>query len=71
MFWRDEPQVERIVTLLLTPDQAERLAVAVDQGKLHLALRGYTDSELVVTSGANIEKVMSAFTTEAPSLPPS
>ncbi len=55
---KDSPQPERVVTLLVSPDQAEALAVATTQGKLHLALRGYGDNGYVPTSGSNVRKVM-------------
>ncbi len=55
---KDQPQPERVVTLLVSPDQAERLAVASTQGKLQLALRGYGDNAYVPTSGSNVRKVM-------------
>jgi pilus assembly protein CpaB len=55
---KDQPQPERVVTLLVSPDQAERLAVASTQGKLQLALRGYGDNAYVPTSGSDVHKVM-------------
>lgn len=63
---KDNPQPERVVTLLVTPEEAERLAVAATQGKLHLALRGYGDDAVVPTAGSDVSKVMSAYSTEVP-----
>jgi pilus assembly protein CpaB len=63
---KDQPQPERVVTLMVTPEEAERLALAEGQGKLHLALRNYADNDLVATGGANLQKVMNAFTLDAP-----
>jgi len=63
---KDNPQPERVVTLEVTPDQAEALAVASTQGKLHLALRSYGDNSVVATSGSDVHKVMSAYSTELP-----
>jgi pilus assembly protein CpaB len=63
---KDQPQPERVVTLLVSPDQAERLAVASTQGKLHLALRGYGDNDFVPTSGADVHKVMGEAPPPAP-----
>ena len=40
-----------VATLLVTPEQSERLALASTQGKLLLTLRSQTDSEEVVTEG--------------------
>ncbi len=53
---KDNPQPERVVTLLVTPEEAERLAVAGTQGKLHLALRGYGDDAVVPTAGSDVQQ---------------
>jgi pilus assembly protein CpaB len=55
---KDNPEPERVVTLEVTPEQAEVLAVASTQGKLHLALRSYGDNAFVATSGSDVSKVM-------------
>lgn len=55
---KDNPQPERVVTLEVTPEQAEALAVASTEGKLHLALRSYGDNSYVATSGSDVRKVM-------------
>jgi pilus assembly protein CpaB len=41
-----------VATLLVTPEQAERLALASSQGKLLLTLRSRTDEAEVITPGA-------------------
>jgi pilus assembly protein CpaB len=46
------------VTLEVTPDEAERLAVAVLQGQLSLVLRGYGDPDSVKTRGATSDDVL-------------
>ena len=40
-----------VATLLVTPEQSERLALAATQGKLLLTLRGWTDEAEVATAG--------------------
>src|SRR6266536_2186113 len=47
------------VTLSVTPDQAERLAVAMNQGTIQLVLRGYGDPDSVRTQGASSIDVLS------------
>jgi pilus assembly protein CpaB len=44
--------------LEVTPDEAERLAVAVNQGSIQLVLRGYGDPDSVRTKGANSSDVL-------------
>ena len=46
-------------TLEVTPDEAERLAVAVNQGSIQLVLRGYGDPDTVHTKGASSRDVLS------------
>src|SRR6476469_3956891 len=45
--------------LEVTPEEAERLAVAVNQGTTQLVLRGYGDPDSVRTKGANSSDVLS------------
>jgi pilus assembly protein CpaB len=53
-----KPIVVPTVTLDVTPDDAERLAIASTQGRLQLVLRGAGDESPAVTRGATITKVM-------------
>jgi len=46
------------VTLAVTPEQAERLAVAMNQGTIALVLRGYGDPDSVKTRGATSVDVL-------------
>jgi pilus assembly protein CpaB len=64
---KDQPQVEKVVTLLVTPDEAERLALASREGTLRLAMRNYTDNDIVATAGVDIQKIMGSY---ANTLPP-
>jgi pilus assembly protein CpaB len=66
---KDEPQVVKVVTLLVRPDEAERLALAGHQGSLRLALRNYTDEKIVLTSGSDVASLLRAYGTGSPSVP--
>lgn len=48
-----EPTHVGAVTLLVTPEQAEKLVLATNEGKLQLVMRNYTDQEDTRTAGAN------------------
>ncbi|HEX6045122.1 MAG TPA: Flp pilus assembly protein CpaB [Pyrinomonadaceae bacterium] len=52
---RNEKEVERVkaVTLQVTPEQAEKLALASTEGKLQLVMRNSVDQNDEVTPGAN------------------
>ena len=52
-----EPAVVNTVTLLVTPAQAERLALANNSGTLQLALRGYHDRAAGSTSGVSVSQI--------------
>jgi len=55
---KDEPKVVKVVTVLLTPEEAERLTVASHDGTLRLALRNYEDKKVVMTNGSNIAAML-------------
>ena len=44
------------VTLAVTPNEAERLAMASNEGRLQLALRKFGDQEAVSTSGITVKR---------------
>lgn len=48
-----EPTNAKSVTLQVTPEQAEKLVLAANEGKLQLVMRNYTDHEASQTRGAN------------------
>jgi len=54
-----EPVVVPTVTMDVTPEDAEKLAIAGSQGRLQLVLRRLGDKEEVKTAGATIIKVLS------------
>ena len=43
---KDEPEVVKVVTLLVTPTDAEKLNLASHEGMLRLAMRNYSDAKL-------------------------
>src|SRR6185503_1875335 len=53
-----------LVTLALTPADAERLTLATSQGQVTLALRNPMDTEQVVTSGARVAGLMGVAVAE-------
>lgn len=46
-----EPQTVTVITLLVTPEQAEELTLAATEGRIHLALRNTLDMAEVETDG--------------------
>ena len=55
------------VTMDVTPEDAEKLAIASTQGRLQLVLRRFEDKTVVKTMGATVTKVISgAMVREAP-----
>lgn len=52
-----KPQTVTVITLLVTPDDAELLALAAKEGRLQLALRNMLDTLPVATSGARADKL--------------
>jgi pilus assembly protein CpaB len=53
-----KPQTVGVVTLLLTPEQAETLALASGQGRIQLALRNMLDTNRIETRGTRQSALM-------------
>lgn len=58
---KDQPELVRVVTLLVTPQEAERLALASRQGTLRLAMRNFADDRIVITGGTDIAQMLHAY----------
>jgi pilus assembly protein CpaB len=67
---KDQPQVVKVVTLLVTPEQAERLALASREGTLHLVMRSYSDQQIVTTKGASLSDLVGGNQNEAAPIAP-
>jgi len=65
---KDEPTIVKVVTLLVTPQEAERLALASHAGTLRLAMRNYNDNKIVLTSGTDVSQMLRAYSL-APDVP--
>jgi pilus assembly protein CpaB len=52
-----KPQTVTVITMLLSPDDAELLALASKEGRLQLALRNTLDTLAVATNGARADKL--------------
>jgi pilus assembly protein CpaB len=62
----NKPVTNTTVTMALTPQQAERLAVAQSDGKLMLVQRNLRDTDVVRTPGATPSSLLSDMASEAP-----
>jgi pilus assembly protein CpaB len=66
---KDQPELVKVVTLLVKPEEAELLALASREGVLRLAMRNYSDQKLVQTAGADLNHLLSAYSPAAPPAP--
>jgi pilus assembly protein CpaB len=48
-------------TLEVTPEQGEKLVLAAAQGKIHFALRSFSDRETVLTTGATHPEILASY----------
>jgi pilus assembly protein CpaB len=65
---RDEegkPLTVSVVTVLVTPEDAEALVSAAGQGRIQLALRGWMDVEEIETNGTRVSAVMGSRPTRS------
>jgi pilus assembly protein CpaB len=58
-----------VVTLLVTPQQAEALTLANNEGKIHLVLRNSTDQRVAETGGRQLHELYAVERRTAPDLP--
>jgi pilus assembly protein CpaB len=56
---QEKPSEVDVITLEVTPEQAEVLALAAAEGKLQLSLRNFSDTKNVSTSGATVQSLIS------------
>jgi pilus assembly protein CpaB len=49
-----KPRDVRVITVEVTPEEAEKLALAAHQGKVTMALRNYANTQPILTSGATL-----------------
>jgi pilus assembly protein CpaB len=68
----DKPQVVPTVTLEVTPEEGERLALSAQEGRISLVLRGQDDAQLVLTPGAVASRMFGGLSgqEELPDPPP-
>jgi pilus assembly protein CpaB len=50
-----------VITLEVTPEEAEMLALAATQGRLQLALRGFADQDTILTKGKTVPFLLSSY----------
>ena len=55
---KDEPEVVKVVTLLVTPHQAEKLGLASREGTLRLVMRNFSDTKSVATVGSDLAELL-------------
>jgi len=70
----EKPSEMDVITLELTPEETEKIALAAMEGKLTLALRNFNDTEDVFTKGSTVPALLDSYygpgtETKAPSTP--
>jgi pilus assembly protein CpaB len=55
---KDQPEVVKVVTLLVSPPDAEKLTLASREGLLRLAMRNYSDVKIVATKGIGLPDLL-------------
>jgi len=64
-----EPTAVKAVTLLVRPEQAEKLALASNEGKLQLVMRNYSDQDDTETKGAGKTALLTGYSPTTASAP--
>jgi len=63
---KDDPVTVQTVTLLVTPEQAEKLVLASTEGKLQLSLRNTADSNVALANGIKLKDLIAPKANPAP-----
>ena len=63
---KEKPAQVDVITLEVTPEEGEKLALSATEGKLQLALRNYTDTEEVQTRGTTIPNLLASYSGAGP-----
>ena len=57
----EKPAPADVITLEVTPEEAEKLGLAINEGKLLLALRNFSDTDDVLTKGIHISTLLNSY----------
>jgi pilus assembly protein CpaB len=57
---QEKPSQVDVITLEVTPEEGERLALAATEGKLQLALRNFSDTDSAQTRGTTVTALLAA-----------
>jgi pilus assembly protein CpaB len=59
-----------VITIEVTPEEAEKVALATTMGRIQLALRSYKDSKEVYTRGATVPALLASYKLGGPAKAP-
>jgi pilus assembly protein CpaB len=65
-----KPKTVTVITLLVTPEDAEKLTLAATEGQIQLALRNTLDEDSVTTQGTDIKSLVNRQSAPAPAPKP-
>ena len=57
----EKPSDVDVITLEVTPEEAEKLALAATEGRLQLTLRNFNDREDILTKGTTISTLLASY----------
>jgi pilus assembly protein CpaB len=63
---QEKPIEVDVITLELTPEEAEVLALASSEGKLQLSLRNFSDTKSIATKGTTVQSLVSFLSGKGP-----
>ncbi len=62
----EKPVEVDVITLEVTPEEAEVLALAASEGKLQLSLRNFSDTKSIATKGTTVQSLVSFLSGKGP-----
>jgi pilus assembly protein CpaB len=61
---RNQATPATVATLLVNPEESEKLALSTSEGRLMLTLRSWTDNQAVITTGSNASTLLTDSSTK-------
>lgn len=58
---KDKPVEVDVITLEVTPEEGEKVALAANEGKLQLTLRNFSDAEASLTRGTTVPVLLASY----------
>ncbi len=57
----EKANIVEVITIEVTPDEAEKVSLAAQEGKISMVLRSYADTKEILTPGHNLSSLLASY----------